>query len=103
MFSTVGHAPSSSPLSSAPYRARTSRTDDGSLLLTDTRAGTIGETIEYGYNSDLQVGSITYAGQDVHPRRVRACRPTFFLNLPLFLLVGSAKTKQAPQGAHDHT
>ncbi len=40
-----------------------SYTYDGSLLLTDTRAGTIGETIEYGYNSDLQVGSITYAGQ----------------------------------------
>ncbi len=40
-----------------------SYTYDGSLVLTDTRAGTISETIEYGYNSDLQVGSITYAGQ----------------------------------------
>jgi RHS repeat-associated protein len=39
-----------------------SYTYDGSLLLTDTRVGTIRQTITYGYNADLQVDNITYAG-----------------------------------------
>jgi len=39
-----------------------SYTYDGSLLLTDTRAGTMNALIDYTYNSDLQVDSIGYAG-----------------------------------------
>jgi len=37
-------------------------TYDGSLLLIDTRAGTMNALIDYTYNSDLQVDSIGYAG-----------------------------------------
>jgi len=38
-----------------------SYTYDGSLLLTDTRAGTMNALIDYTYNSDLQIDSIGYA------------------------------------------
>ncbi|MEW6067670.1 MAG: RHS repeat-associated core domain-containing protein [Nitrospirota bacterium] len=37
-------------------------TYDGSLLKTDTRSGTISQTISYTYNNDLRLSSINYAG-----------------------------------------
>ena len=40
----------------------TSYTYDGSLLLSDTRLGTVNEVIDYTYDTDMRVGSIGYAG-----------------------------------------
>ena len=39
-------------------------TYDGSLLKTDTRIGLLNQVIEYGYNNDFRVSSIT---MEVHP------------------------------------
>ncbi len=40
----------------------TSYVYDGSLLLSDTRLGTVNEIIDYTYDTDMRVGSIGYAG-----------------------------------------
>ena len=37
-------------------------TYDGSLIKSDTRAGTVGQAISYEYNNDFNLSSITYAG-----------------------------------------